>query len=214
MGPPSVLSPKNNFSILLQGLLTVTWWRKFWNGPQIIVMFSLSILLNFLHLLWTLTSQKGGCKPSERGSCKGHLGAWQSPLHVGAQVDPVGKPSRVLASWPWPLPTVHWWKLLLLSQRKARGGEGEGIQRWLRERVKGRGKWLPLLTQRSREFSSPYSQEGPKWYSPLLHLTHRMSGKQSQPGPLFKCVWIQWAFQWQMLSTSVSLGSLPSLYYK
>lgn len=52
----------------------------------------------------------------------GHLGAWQSPLHVGAQVDPVGKPSRVLASWPWPLPTVHWWKLLLLSQRKAGGG--------------------------------------------------------------------------------------------
>lgn len=120
MGPPSVLSPKHNFSILLQGLLTVTWWMKFWNGPQIIVMFSLSILLNFLHHLWTLTSQKGLHTLRKRQLQGGHPGAWQNPLHVGAQVDPVGKPSRVLASWPWPLPTMHWWKLLLLSQCKAR----------------------------------------------------------------------------------------------
>lgn len=110
-----------------------------WDVPQILLRLWFLILLHFLPLPWTLTSQRGGCTVLERGGYKGPPGVWWSPL----QADNSGRPSvRALGSGAYCCPRTE-----------PAHEEAKGLSPVSQKQENDR-----LWTQKSGEFSSPYSQ--------------------------------------------------------
>lgn len=100
---------------------------------------------------------------------------------------------------------------LLFSQSRASKRRGGGAQQWVRRTVNEKGKWLPLLTQKS---SSSCSQERQRSnvIVPRSYLTDRIIWWAKQTG-LFKNVFRRWASQEEIFSIRISPGSLSSFHF-
>lgn len=106
---------------------------------KMILRLSFLILLYFLPLLWTPTSQRGGCAALDRGGYRGPPGVWWSPLRGGTSGRPSGKPLGCGAYY--------------CPRTEPADEEAKGLSP-----ASQKQEHDCLLTQTSGEFSSPYGQ--------------------------------------------------------